>query len=182
MNSTKGAGKRGKRVGNVEEKNAKTVIRLRRAQEKDIKGIGRLLLQVNALHHEGRADLFKAGARKYSDAQLKEILKEEKTPVFVAVTDIGEVEGYAFCIFQSHPDDSILTDVKTLYIDDLCVDENTRGKGIGTQLFSFVSDFARERGCYNLTLNVWSCNPAALRFYKRCGLKPQKIGLEKIFK
>ena len=93
MNSTKGAGKRGKRVGNVEEKNAKTVIRLRRAQEKDIKGIGRLLLQVNALHHEGRADLFKAGARKYSDAQLKEILKEEKTPVFVAVNDIGEVEG-----------------------------------------------------------------------------------------
>lgn len=182
MRSTKGAGKRREKIGKVEEKNSKTDIKLRRAQEKDIKGIGRLLLQVNALHHEGRADLFKAGARKYSDAQLKEIMKEEKTPVFVAVNDIGEAEGYAFCIRQSHPDDSILTDIKTLYIDDLCVDENARGKGIGARLFSFVSDFARERGCYNLTLNVWSCNPAALRFYERCGLKPQKIGLEKIFK
>lgn len=69
---------------------------------------------------------------------------------------------------------------KTLYIDDLCVDETLRGQHIGKTLYNFVVGFAKESGCYNLTLNVWSCNQSAMRFYEKCGLKPQKVGLELI--
>ena len=83
-----------------------------------------------------------------------------------------------FCIFQQHKDNSVLNDIKTLYIDDLCVDENLRGKHIGKQLYQAAVKLAKENGCYNLTLNVWSCNPSALRFYESMGLKPQKIGME----
>ena len=88
--------------------------------------------------------------------------------------------GYAFCIFQQHKDNNILTDIKTIYIDDLCVDENIRGKHIGTRLYDYVIDFAKENGCYNVTLNVWSCNEGAMKFYEKRGLKPQKIGMEVI--
>ena len=45
-------------------------------------------------------------------------------------------------------------DIKTLYIDDLCVDENVRGKSIGKQLFEHVKSYAKEIECYNITLNV----------------------------
>lgn len=48
------------------------------------------------------------------------------------------------------------------------------------QLYDFVLDFARQSGCYNVTLNVWADNPNALHFYEAVGLRVQKIGMEKI--
>ena len=88
--------------------------------------------------------------------------------------------GYCFCIFEQHVGHSVLTDIKTLYIDDLCVDESLRGKHVGRGLYDAAVALAKESGCYNLTLNVWSCNPGALRFYEKCGMLPQKICMEKI--
>ena len=153
-------------------------MQIRKAQEKDIERINELLYQVCMIHHQGRPDLFKAGTRKYSDQQLIGILHDEKTPVFAAVDDNDNLMGYAFCIFKEVKNDNILTDTKSLYIDDLCVDERFRGQGIGKALYLAVKKFAAESGCYNLTLNVWSCNTSALEFYKRCGFAPQKTIME----
>ena len=153
---------------------------IRRAVNTDIPGLDRLLEQVLTVHHNGRPDLFKANAKKYTDEQLREILADDSRPVFVAVDESEKVLGYAFCIFQQHPHDNILTDIKTLYIDDLCVDETIRGQHIGSKLYSYVVNFARESGCYNLTLNVWACNESARRFYEKCGLTPYKYGMETI--
>ena len=98
----------------------------------------------------------------------------------MAVDGQDLVLGYAFCIFQQHVRDNILTDIRTLYLDDLCVDETMRGQKIGSILYQAVLDFAREHHCYNVTLNVWSCNESAMRFYEACGLKPYKVGMEQI--
>ena len=153
---------------------------IRRATAADIEGIDKLLHQVNMVHHNGRPDLFKAGGRKYTDEQLSALLADDTRPVFAAVDEAGHVLGYAFCILQQHPDDNILTDIKTLYIDDLCVDEEIRGQHIGRRLYEYVKRYAKETGCYNLTLNVWACNESAKKFYERCGLVPQKYGMETI--
>lgn len=155
---------------------------IRRATSTDMDGINKLLQQVLMVHHNGRPDLFKANAKKYTDEELLEILADDAKPIFVAVDEAEEVLGYAFCIFQQHINNNILTDVKSLYIDDLCVDEEKRGLHIGKQLYGFVVKFAKEQGCYNLTLNVWSCNESAMKFYEKCGLLPQKVGMEKILK
>ena len=152
---------------------------IRKAQEKDINKIGDLLSQVDLVHHNGRPDIFKIG-RKYSDSQLKELLKDENKPILVCVDEKDNVMGYCFCIFQQHLDNSVLTDIKTLYIDDLCVDETLRGKHIGKQLFGAAVDLAKENGCYNVTLNVWSCNASAMKFYEAQGLVPQKTTMEMI--
>lgn len=157
-------------------------MKIRRVQEKDMKDLDRLLFQVNMVHHKGRPDLFKAGQRKYTDDQLLEIIQDDKRPVFVAENEEGNVVGYAFCIFQQRLNDNILTDIKSLYIDDLCVDEACRGQHVGSALYEYVKDFAREQGCYNLTLNVWALNEGARRFYEKCGLRPQKIGMETILR
>ena len=153
---------------------------IRRAATKDIPALDRLLLQVLTVHHNGRPDLFKEGARKYTKEELEELLKDEERPIFVAVNEEDLVLGYAFCVFIRHENNNILTDVKTLYIDDLCVDENKRGMHVGKALYEHVVAFARENDCYNLTLNVWSCNASAMRFYEKCGLLPQKVGMELI--
>ena len=150
---------------------------IRLAQIKDIPKIGDLLSQVDMVHHLGRPDIFKIG-RKYSDAELKNLLQDSNRPILVATDENDAVMGYCFCIFQQHTDNSVLTDIKTLYIDDLCVDENLRGKHIGKELYNAAVEFAKQNGCYNLTLNVWSCNESAMKFYESCGLIPQKIGME----
>lgn len=155
-------------------------MKIRRAQEQDMDGINNLLLQVCLVHHKGRPDLFKYGAKKYSDNELKAIINDDSRPIFVAVDEHNSVLGYAFCIFQQYIGNNIMTDIKTLYIDDLCVDEQLRGQHIGKQIYQAVIAFAKENGCYNVTLNVWSLNESAMKFYQACGLKPQKVGMETI--
>ena len=147
--------------------------------ERDIPKVLELLLQVDLVHHNGRPDIFKVG-RKYSESELKEKLKDETCHVLVYTDGSGNVMGYCFCIYQTHACSPVLTDIKTLYIDDLCVDESLRGRGIGRELYEAALSLARESGCYNLTLNVWSCNPSAMRFYEAQGLVPQKVCMEKI--
>ena len=152
---------------------------IRFAQEKDIPRIGELLSEVDLVHHEGRPDIFKIG-RKYDNGQLLEILRDTSRPIFVAVDDTDKVLGYAFCIFQQHNNDNVLTDIKTLYIDDICVGHECRRQGVGKEIYNAVVDYARSNGCYNITLNVWSCNPSAMRFYESLGLSPMKVCMEKI--
>lgn len=154
-------------------------VNIRRAELRDIPALDRLLYEVHRVHSDVRPDLFKTGAKKYTDAQLAVILQDEKTPVFVAEAD-GAVVGYAFCIHKQFVNDNSMTDVKTLYIDDLCVDEAARGQQVGTQLYDYVLAFARQHGYYNVTLNVWADNKNAVAFYEKIGLKIQKIGMEKI--
>ena len=152
---------------------------IRRAKNEDIEKIKELLSQVLEVHHKGRPDIFKSGCRKYTDKEILRIIKDDESPIFVYDED-GCVLGYAFCILKITKDDEILKDMKTLYIDDLCVDVNFRGMKIGKALYDFVLDYARKIGCYNLTLNVWECNESAKRFYEKMGLLPQKTVMEKI--
>ena len=153
---------------------------IRRAREKDRNGINKLLRQVLMVHQNGRPDLFKADAKKYTDEELLDIIKDDSRPIFVCVDDKENVIGYAFCVFQQHIEDNIFTDIKTLSIDDLCVDEELRGQHVGKDIYEYVLDFAGKSGCYNVTLNVWSCNSSAMKFYEKCGLVPYKVGMEKI--
>ena len=152
---------------------------IRFAEKQDVAGILALLKQVGAVHHEGRPDLFRTGAQKYGASQVLAMLESKDSPIFVAVEE-EKVLGYCFCQMQSHPQDPVLCDVLSLYIDDLCVDENCRKKGVGKALYEAVSRYAKMRKCYNITLNVWACNASAMAFYEKMGLKPQKIGLETI--
>lgn len=152
--------------------------RVRKAQIKDIPRIMELLIQVDMVHHNGRPDIFKGPATKYNEDQLEKIINESTTPVFVCVDEDDRAIGHAFCIHKQVKDDNVLTDIKTLYIDDICVDEEARGKHVGTALYEHVLNYAKEEGFYNVTLNVWSCNPGAVKFYESLGFVPQKIGME----
>lgn len=153
---------------------------IRPAEERDIPRMGELLFQVCRVHHQGRPDLFRDGGRKYSDEELRALLQDGERPILVAEDEAGWVAGYAFCVFQRHRGEGSLRDLTTLYLDDLCVDESCRGRQVGRVLYEAVLELARASGCYNLTLNVWSCNESAMRFYERCGMRPQKVGMEVI--
>jgi len=155
---------------------SKRNIMVRKAAKKDIKRICELLHQVNMVHHVIRPDLFKPDTTKYSEQELEELLADDTKPIFVY--DDGKVAGHAFCQITEVKDHLLLQDVKTLYIDDICVDASARGHHVGKALYEFVRDYARSIGCYNITLNVWQGNDAALGFYQHMGMRVQKTGME----
>lgn len=151
---------------------------IRRAEERDTEGIMKLLRQVNDIHAKGRPDIFIKGLTKYDTDGLLTILQDPQTPVFAAIDHSGNLAGYCFCIIEDHSGYVNLQPIKTLYIDDLCVDESYRGKHVGQQLFDFVKTYAKENGFYNITLNVWSCNPSAQKFYEAMGMTEMKRVME----
>ena len=153
---------------------------IRRADKRDLAGCSRLLYQVEDVHRQGRPDLFALHAKKYTDEELLELFQDESRPVFVGVDEEGEMMGYAFCILEDHTPEHAMNDFTTLYIDDLCVDETKRGMQVGKRLYEYVLAYARSIGCYNVTLNVWECNPGAKAFYEKMGLVPYKTGMEVI--
>lgn len=151
---------------------------IRKANKNDIGRIIELLHQVDMVHHEIRPDLFKPYTTKYNEQELEALLDNDSKPIFVY--DDGEVLGHAFCQITDVKSHKLLQDAKTLYIDDICVDEKARGKHVGKALYEFVRDYAKSIGCYNMILNVWEGNDPALNFYKNMGMKVQKTGMEEI--
>lgn len=149
---------------------------IRRAEIKDIPGIISLLHQVNMVHHVLRPDLFKPYTTKYNEQELEALMGDDSKPIFVF--EDGGVLGHAFCMITEVKGDKLLQDIKTLYIDDICVDENARGQHVGKALYEYVRDYAASIGCNNITLNVWDGNDAALSFYKNMDMKVQKTTME----
>ena len=152
---------------------------VRRAQEGDIPVIIELLKQVNRVHYDGRPDLFNLQT-KYTAEELRKIIKDDKKPIFVCADEAGNILGHGFCVLQRPENTRLLKDNLTMYIDDICVDENSRGHHVGKLIYEHILEYARGCGCYNVTLNVWNCNPGAMRFYEKLGLVPYKVGMETI--
>lgn len=151
---------------------------IRKAENRDIKGLTALLFQADAVHHGIRPDLFKGNTPKYNEQELEAIINNVSSPIFVY--DDGNVRGHAFCQISEIRNHRLLQDIKTLYIDDICVDEASRGKHIGKSLYEYVLNYAKSIGCSNITLNVWEGNDAAIAFYKKMGMHVQKTGMETI--
>ena len=152
---------------------------VRRAAERDIPAIMDLLVQVDMVHHNGRPDLFKGPTTKYTEDDLRRIFHSDELPVFVCVDDDDKVLGHGFCVVE-HYGGQLMTERTTLYIDDICVDEAARGQHVGEAIYRHIVDYARSLGCYNVTLNVWRCNPGAMAFYEKMGLTPYRVSMEQI--
>lgn len=153
-------------------------INIRNAQETDLSRLSELLRQICDFHVKGRPDVFRHG-QKYTEAELIGIINDPSRPVFVAELD-GDVVGYAFCILKRRENDPVLRDMLTVYIDDLCIDENCRRGGVGRALFEHVKTYAKEIGAYNIDLNVWEFPGSALNFYEKMGMKTERRYMELI--
>ena len=148
---------------------------IRLAGQGDIPAILELLRQVGQVHHDIRPDIFPAGMQKYDENALLQLLQDETRPIFVA-TEGAAVLGYCFCVVKDLHTGSIHR--REFYIDDLCVDENHRRKGIAQALYRHALEQARRLGSHSLTLNVWCGNDGAMEFYQSMGMTMRNIMME----
>ena len=150
---------------------------IRFAKNSDVPAILDLLRQVGKVHSDGRPDIFRTGAQKYSASEVIAMLDDPENPIFIAAEG-EQVLGYGFCQVKTYAKDPVMTDRTELYLDDLCVDETTRGKGVGKALYAAIRDYAKQRKCHSVSLNVWNCNETAYQFYVNLGLTPRKTYME----
>lgn len=153
---------------------------IRKAEERDIPRIIELLGQVLQIHADIRPDIFIPGTTKYTADELKALLKNKENPIYVAVNKADVCVGYAFCQLREQPFSNNMVPFKSLFIDDLCVDQQERGQHIGESLFNYVKNEAKRLGCYEVTLNVWAGNTSAEKFYEKMGMKTKERQMEYI--
>ena len=158
------------------------MIQIRRASEKDIPRLHVLLEQVLQIHAGIRPDIFIPGTTKYTDDELREMVRDDENPIYVAADERDVCVGYAFCQLREQPFSNNMVPFRSLFIDDLCVDEKTRGQHVGESLFAFVKEEAKRLGCYEVQLNVWEGNTAAEKFYEKMRMKTKERRMEYILK
>ena len=163
-----------------EIKRRTAMIQIRRAVDKDIPRLHELLGQVLQIHAEIRPDIFIPGTTKYTDEELREMIRNEEKPIYVAADEQDVCVGYAFCQLRQQPFSNNMVPFQSLFIDDLCVDEKMRGQHVGESLFAFVKEEAKRLGCYEVTLNVWEGNTSAEKFYEKMGMKTKERQMEYI--
>lgn len=83
---------------------------------------------------------------------------------FVAVTDDNRIIGYAICFFAY-----FTWSGRSLYLDDLFVQEACRGQQVGKRLLAAVVEFAKGEHCKKVRWQVSSWNTPAQEFYKKFG-------------
>ena len=106
------------------------------------------------------------------------MIQDASNPIYVAVDEDDRCVGYAFCQIIEPSKSHNMVPIRQLFIDDLCVDESSRGRHIGEALFEYVKNEAKRLGCYEVTLNVWEGNTSAEKFYNKMGMKAKEKRME----
>lgn len=151
---------------------------IRLAKEKDIDEMLKLLGQVLQIHADLRPDIFVADTTKYSREDLIRMIQDTSNPIYVAADEDDRCVGYVFCQIIEPSKSQNMVPIRQLFIDDLCVDEASRGKHIGEALFEYVKKEAKNLGCYEVTLNVWEGNTSAEKFYEKMEMKVKEKRME----
>ena len=136
----------------------------------DYNEVDRLMAQVHQLHVNGRPDLYIDVEHIYSFDQFKEMVENEDM-ITILAEENDKVIGICMVSMRAR---TCMVKRRTAYMEDLCVDEACRGKGIGKKLFSYAKDQAVKMGAERLDLMVWDFNENARKFYESMGMKPQR--------
>jgi len=134
---------------------------LRKGKSEDAGRIGALFLEMLQAIYPGKA------VQGYPDGALDRFFAGGSDWVCVAEAE-GEV--FAFLSVEEHHDAA-----DYFYLDDCCVTEAWRGRGIGTAMFAQAERVAAERGIPLLVLHVEGSNERAHALYHRLGFVDDEV-------
>ena len=150
---------------------------VRMAERADKPAINELRRQVKLLHAEGKPDIFAPGFPQELADYLDVIFMQENGEAVVAELD-GKIAGFASLSYIDRPASVFRLPLRYLDIDELCVDEQVRRRGVGRTMFDFIKARAAEKGYSRIELNMWEFNEGALRFYEAMGFRTYRRYME----
>jgi ribosomal protein S18 acetylase RimI-like enzyme len=141
---------------------------IRTANLTDIEKIMFLENQVFELHSKARPDWIGKNPTNYD--HIKSIIESNNGKIFIAEEN-GMLIGHCLINVREIKNHHMFHDMKNIEIEDLCIDEKYRKKGIGKKLFEEVKIYAKENGINIIELSVWEFNENAKKFYENMGMK-----------
>ncbi|MCH5198830.1 MAG: GNAT family N-acetyltransferase [Oscillospiraceae bacterium] len=103
---------------------------------------------------------------------IESIISEDSSDILV-YEDSGIIVGFILLQAKTRPDFSFMIQGKYCYIMDIIVTENSRGNGYATELLNAAKNWAKEKECVFLNLDVLTNNTGAIALYKKLGFIPK---------
>ncbi|MBQ8766559.1 MAG: GNAT family N-acetyltransferase [Clostridia bacterium] len=103
---------------------------------------------------------------------LEKTISNDDSDILVYENDI-KVVGFVLLQAKIRPDFDFIVPGKFCYIMDMIVTEKQRNKGFGTSLMNSAKDWAKEKGCDFVNLDVLTNNPKAIELYEKLGFSPK---------
>ncbi len=91
--------------------------------------------------------------------------------LLLAAVDDDHVLGYARCVLKDTPINPFVFPQRSLYLDQICVREARRDRGIGRALVAAVFDRARDLGANRVRLDTAYDNQRAQAFFRHLGFR-----------
>lgn len=150
---------------------------IRFAKREELEEVNVLRKQVNDIHAAGRPDIFRAGFTDELRDYVYEIFEDENKDIVIAIEN-GEICCMAVINEIHKPSNPFMLERSFLDVDEFCVKDTFRRKGIAGQMIVYIKSIAKERGLQKLELNMWEFNEEALAFYEAAGFHTYRRYME----
>lgn len=136
----------------------------------------RIFRQLHKTHSDLRPDYYLATDVPITQDGYIELFKKPENHVLGAM-DGTQLAGMCILKWRSSKNPLVIRR-KIAYLDDICVDEQYRQRGIGELLCQRALQIAKEEGADGAELGVWNCNHPAMRLYQKLGFIPRVTYME----
>jgi diamine N-acetyltransferase len=152
---------------------------IRKASEIDYVDVSKLVAQIHEIHVTARPDIYSSDPCPMGEEYFVELINDENSFILVAEdTGIDKVVAYMVIRINTAPHRKIHKQRKYINIDDLCVDETYRGRGLGKKLMNYIVEYAKEIEINCIELGVTEFNKEAVLFYESIGMKTRSRRME----
>lgn len=144
---------------------------IRQATQQDALQLSSLCADVQRLHAQNHADIFKMPVREdFAVPYFTEMLTQVGTTVFIA-EEGGNALGYIFCRLFERPENPFNFAMRYLLVEHISVRPRARGQGIGSALMAQAQSLAKELGVRKIQLESWDFNIGAHAFFESLGYR-----------
>lgn len=147
---------------------------LQLARPEDHASIEVLAQQIHRMHVQWRPDIYETADLIWPQERFDEAIAQKL--LFAAKAD-GAVVGYVLVRIRNYEAAGYVKR-KVLAVDEICVEESLRCRGIGTEMMADIRAIARAYGCTDVQLGVYPQNNEALAFYQKCGFRIRSIDMQ----
>ena len=137
--------------------------------------VNALARQVHDAHVSWRPDLYESTEELYPEARFLDHIRNRE--LFVARLE-GMVVGYVLVKIREANSPG-LCPRRVMMISEICVDQDLRNHGIGTEMVSDVRVLAKAFRCTDLQLHVYPQNDEGVAFWQKCGFTIQNIQMQR---
>ena len=134
-----------------------------------------LARQVHALHVAWRPDIYEMPPEIFHEQRYLAHIRARE--LYVA-REKGAVVGYVLLKTRAYDWPGVVRR-RVMVIDEICVQEQCRGRGIGRQMMLEVRALAKAFGCTDMQLGVYPQNDGAVAFYQKCGFTIRSIDMQR---